>query len=39
MTKVTSSFAPGPVNFKPGGTVEDKTQKLISSTEITFSYN
>ena len=33
MIRVTSSFADGPVNFKPVGPVEDQTQKLISSTE------
>ena len=29
---MTSSFADGPVNFKPAGPVEDQAQKLISST-------
>ena len=32
--KSDQTFADGPVNFNPTGPAEDKTQKLISSTEL-----
>ena len=34
MIRVISSFGDGPVNFNPTGPAEDRTQKLMLSTEL-----